>query len=105
MDTLAPGRHIASVALCVTITVLTCDACGIQSPRIVQLESLQLQRSPCFGTCPAYTVALAADGRVRFAGERYVGVESAERDASSAEVDALVEALNEAGFLSSAGSI
>ena len=95
---MTPGRRLASVVLCLPVTVVACGGCRVPSQRIVHLETLQLQRSHCFGTCPAYTVAVDADRRVRFAGERYVAVESAERQASSAEIDALVRALNEGGF-------
>jgi hypothetical protein len=33
---------------------------------------IQLSRGMCFGSCPAYTVELTGDGRVRFEGRDYV---------------------------------
>jgi hypothetical protein len=33
---------------------------------------ITLERSPCFGTCPDYTVAISADGTVTFYGKDFV---------------------------------
>ncbi|HSK20500.1 MAG TPA: DUF6438 domain-containing protein [Longimicrobiales bacterium] len=33
---------------------------------------ITMQRMPCFGTCPVYTVDITADGTVSFTGERFV---------------------------------
>ncbi|RZK59911.1 MAG: hypothetical protein EOO59_07330 [Hymenobacter sp.] len=35
---------------------------------------LVVQRTPCHGTCPTYTAAIFADGRVEYHGERFVGL-------------------------------
>jgi len=34
--------------------------------------SASLERRPCFGTCPVYTVTVAGSGAVRFEGRRFV---------------------------------
>ncbi len=34
-----------------------------------------LERTPCFGTCPSYTLAILSDGTVRYYGRRFVAVE------------------------------
>lgn len=33
---------------------------------------IELSRTVCYGTCPAYSVTIRGDGRVHFSGERYV---------------------------------
>lgn len=61
---------------------------------------LTMQRLPCFGTCPVYTVELAGDGRVTFTGENFVdstGVSTRRIDADAAA--ALIGELVDAGFL------
>lgn len=35
-------------------------------------DSIRLQRGPCLGKCPVYSVELRADGRVHYLGERNV---------------------------------
>ena len=35
---------------------------------------LVVKRTPCHGTCPVYTAAIFADGRVEYEGERYVSL-------------------------------
>ncbi len=35
---------------------------------------LVFQRTPCYGTCPAYTATIFADGRVEYEGQRFVPV-------------------------------
>ena len=35
---------------------------------------LVFQRTPCYGTCPAYTATIFADGRVEYDGQRFVPI-------------------------------
>src|SRR5690349_20101373 len=35
---------------------------------------IELRRTPCFGTCPVYTVSIRAAGRVTYVGEKFVRV-------------------------------
>ncbi len=37
-------------------------------------DSVTLSRSPCFGTCPVYTVEVREDGQVTWHGKRFVQV-------------------------------
>lgn len=42
---------------------------------VVDADSyIAMQRLPCFGTCPVYSVRIVADGTVTFDGERFVEV-------------------------------
>ena len=55
---------------------------------------ITMQRLPCFGTCPVYTVDIAADGIVTFTGERFVevtGTSTARIEAAAAA--ALIQSL------------
>ena len=55
-----------------------------------EMESVTLERGPCFGTCPVYTVTLDRAGNVRFEGRRFVvntGVATA--TVARAQVDSL----------------
>lgn len=82
-----PGRQfctresIATLALCtVAGMAAACSpaqngtADGANQPAaVVSADSrVTMQRMPCFGTCPVYTVEILADGTVRFTGENFV---------------------------------
>lgn len=36
------------------------------------VTEIGLERTPCYGTCPVYTVIIKSDGTFRFKGEKYV---------------------------------
>jgi uncharacterized protein DUF6438/carboxypeptidase family protein len=46
---------------------------GVPPPKVSSLE-IQLKRTACYGSCPAYRVHLSSDGRVEYEGSRYVAV-------------------------------
>ena len=37
-----------------------------------EISAIRLQRSGCFGACPIYEVELAADGQVKYVGDKFV---------------------------------
>jgi uncharacterized protein DUF6438 len=51
-------------------------ACSRREPEVEAAPeagpAVTLERTPCFGTCPVYTVAIARDGSVTFDGRRHV---------------------------------
>lgn len=58
-----------------------------------------LERGPCFGFCPVYSVELFENGRVNFTGTRNVGVVGPASDTiSAAAVDSLRRLVSESGF-------
>lgn len=60
---------------------------------------ISLQRQPCFGTCPVYTVNLAADGTITFEGEQFVAtMGTATRTITAREVAALMHSMEGDGF-------
>jgi hypothetical protein len=61
---------------------------------------ISLQRGPCFGNCPEYTVTVWGSGRVEFDGRRFVCAKGRHTaHASPNEVRALVETMLEFGYL------
>lgn len=61
---------------------------------------IRLERGPCFGGCPVYSVTVLGDGSVTFIGKRFVaspGVHKAQLD--EADYRRLVDAIDELGIL------
>jgi hypothetical protein len=58
-----------------------------------------LERTPCFGTCPVYSVWISGSGDVRFVGRRFTA-DTGEASASipAARVDSLVAELRAGGY-------
>jgi hypothetical protein len=90
---------LAGVGACSPAQNGTIDG-GRPSQVVVDAEShVAMQRFPCFGTCPVYSVRIDADGTVTFNGERFVesiGTSTGAIDSSAAV--ALMESLVEAGI-------
>ena len=58
-----------------------------------------LERTPCFGTCPVYQVAISRSGSVRFVGKHHV-IQQGEATAEipTARVDSLLRELEVGGY-------
>lgn len=60
---------------------------------------ITLERSACYGVCPAYVVTLRADGTVEYRGDKYVRVHGSKVDrVKPNEVRALLIKMDRAGF-------
>jgi Domain of unknown function (DUF6438) len=61
--------------------------------------AVTLERAPCFGTCPVYTVAISRDGKVEFDGKHHVA-DSGQATATipPERVDSLLIELEAAGY-------
>jgi hypothetical protein len=58
-----------------------------------------LERGPCFGTCPVYSVTVSADGEVVYDGMQFVPVEGPQTaKLAPDEVTALYQAVEAGGF-------
>lgn len=58
-----------------------------------------LERTPCFGTCPVYRVAISRSGAVRFAGKNHVTQQGEARaEIPAARVDSLLHELEAGGY-------
>ena len=102
-----PRRSAALLSIPVLLAVGLLPACTPrpEAPRAAPppAQSLQpavvLQRTECYGTCPAYTVSVFADGRVVFAGDRFVDTTgTAEGRVDPAVVAGLVAAAVRIGY-------
>lgn len=61
--------------------------------------TITLQRTVCFGFCPAYTVTISDDGTVVYRGERFVNVTGEQRvQISRDDVQVLLRRFDQAGF-------
>lgn len=62
--------------LFVSVLAVAIVACthAVQHPVIAPTDFIRLERGPCFGACPSYSVTLFGDGGVEYTGERYVRV-------------------------------
>ena len=61
--------------------------------------AVTLERTPCFGTCPVYTVTISRDGKVEFDGTRHVADSGHATATIPAErVDSLLSELDAAGY-------
>jgi hypothetical protein len=59
---------------------------------------IELRRTPCFGTCPIYTVQVDADGSVLYEGAQHVATEGARHAEASPEAVARLWAGVQSGF-------
>ncbi len=82
-------------ALLVTLIALIAFPAAAQEPQV----AVTLERTPCFGACPVYTVTIYTDGTVVYQGERFVDV-TGEQTANidPATVDQLVAGFEAAGY-------
>jgi uncharacterized protein DUF6438 len=61
--------------------------------------AIKLERSTCFGACPAYSVTIDAKGSVTYEGKKFVRVVGPQADGISvSQVTALVATVNRIGF-------
>ena len=71
-----PPRSLALLVLlgaCSSRTTDTGAPAPVGAGRAAERGALvTLERTPCYGECPVYQVSIAGDGRVEFAGKRYV---------------------------------
>jgi len=68
-------------------------------PGLRDTVGISLERQPCFGTCPVYTVRLDGSGAVRFEGRRFVpDTGTAEWRVPPERVDSLVHEILAAGY-------
>lgn len=92
-----------SRALAVTTTLaIFLGACAPKEPAGIPADfRIALDRGPCFGTCPVYTITVSADGSLTYDGRQFVDVVG-EQTASlqASEVQELVDAVIAADFFS-----
>ncbi len=72
---------------------------GDNTDTLAPVETITLERQPCFGFCPVYTVTLHADGRVEYDGTQNVEATGAQTaNVDPATVQALADQMTAAGY-------
>ena len=97
----ASGRsRLCSMIACVVLL----GACGMHADAApdqhADTASITLQRSSCFGNCPAYRVTMTPQGEVGFEGHVQTRTRNARGHATSAQIAQIHAALEQAGFRS-----
>lgn len=54
------------------VAVPTFTTAVAQKPQHATFSLFSYERTPCYGTCPAYKIVIHDDGRVEYEGKRYV---------------------------------
>jgi hypothetical protein len=92
MTARAAGLLVVALAACAPRRPATAD---VSSPTPV----VTLERTPCFGTCPVYTVSISGSGTVRFLGRNHVSKQGeATAEIPRATVDSLLRELEAGGY-------
>ena len=72
---------------------------GMESAAAGDPAVVTLERTPCFGTCPVYTVSISRSGMVRFTGRHHTAqTGQATATIPAARVDSLIAELDRAGY-------
>ena len=98
----AKYRRFTIFLLSVLLTAALMVACSAATPEAADgpaVETITLERQPCFGFCPVYTLSIHGDGRVEYDGLQNVevtGPQTASID--PAAVQALADEMAAAGY-------
>ena len=88
---------VATIIAAVAVAACSSTPASVDQTRIVaDLDSIVLERGPCFGFCPMYRLVIEGSGRIRYrnAGEDQLRTDSIAPDA----VTRLAERAGELGF-------
>lgn len=87
----------ALVGLVATLALACCATAP--TPENAGPVEIQLERTPCYGFCPDYTVTIHGDGHVLYEGRRFVNVRGEQTaQISPADVRALLVRFDAIGF-------
>jgi hypothetical protein len=81
------------------IIALSFHSCKTAKKSIVpfQHERIVLERTPCFGTCPQYTLTIASDGSMIYEGKRFTNMTGMwTANISPVQVDSLFKLVHKA---------
>jgi len=94
-------QSLAAIASLLVISSIL-SACRPVTPGPIPTDFLvTLERGPCFGTCPVYSLTVSADGTVVYDGMQFVEVEGEQTAALPAQqVEELANAIVSADFFS-----
>ena len=91
---------ISRLGVVLAVVLLACSRREPAPAAAPQSEpAVTLERTPCFGTCPVYSVAISRSGQIRFNGKHHVTHTGDAADSIPAgRVDSLLAELDAAGY-------
>lgn len=93
--------YLVSFSLNTTETFDSSGTSFLHKADIVQTDTLvAMERTVCFGTCPAYSLTIESDGKVTFNGKQFVqhtGVVTGEMNQKN--LDQLIKRIDESNFM------
>jgi hypothetical protein len=90
---------------CAPVPKPAADAGAPAAPESGNQDGVTLERGPCFGTCPVYSVTIARTGAIRFEGRRFVADSGLSTASVPRErVDSLLAELEAGGYFDLADS-
>jgi hypothetical protein len=91
--------NIRRALLAVFAAAALASCAPVDAPPSSDPVVISLQRTVCFGFCPAYTVSITGDGQVAYNGERFVNVQGEQHaQIPAADVQRLLERFDAIGF-------
>jgi hypothetical protein len=61
--------------VCLSLATSSPESIGVaQTPAVADDVVIKLERTPCFGSCPVYSVSIDAKGNVTYEGKKFVRV-------------------------------
>ena len=88
-------------ARCLSVFWLALTCSGLAAPNAPKIDSITLERTSCYGTCPIYTVTVRRDGTVTYDGKQFVAVTGHHSSKiSSEQFQQLVHEIQRIGFFS-----
>lgn len=64
-----------SLALVSLLLVLTAAKCGKDKYEYTEESSIEIVKTPCFGSCPVYNFSILGNGQATYNGRRFVELE------------------------------
>jgi hypothetical protein len=94
-------RAMTGAAVVALVLLVGCRETGTGTSTAEDLSgvAIGLERTPCFGTCPVYSVTIHGDGRVEYEGRNFVAVEGQQAgQADPQAVQSLLAEFDRIGF-------
>jgi hypothetical protein len=87
------------IGLFAALALAACATTPAPTPENAGPVEIVLERTPCFGFCPDYTVTISGDGGVLYEGRRFVNVRGEQHaQIPAADVQALLARFDAIGF-------
>lgn len=96
--------HYVLITSCVMLIALSCGKSNKARKQANAARpsdfAVLMERTPCFGSCPAYNIQIDPDGKMTYTGVRHTERQGVwERQLSSDELNLLWQEVNRTGFM------